>query len=192
MLVNNALGISRSAAGVTKTARFALVTFVPRVVAILRRQPVVELVVEAHVVLNGRPARLHPRDQAFEGCIVEQHTVLGVRGNVGKLIIEQAGIERVKDAAHANHPEPGREVPVVVHRQRGNALSRPDAKTLQRLPHAASVIGKRLPVSSHGRPVRPRCDDFACAVLSLGMVQQPHDAERKILHCAERAHQRLP
>jgi hypothetical protein len=24
------------------------------------------------------------------------------------------------------------------------------------------------------------------------MVEQPHDTEREILHCAERAHQRLP
>jgi hypothetical protein len=24
------------------------------------------------------------------------------------------------------------------------------------------------------------------------MVHQPHDAERKVLHCAELAHQRLP
>jgi hypothetical protein len=29
-------------------------------------------------------------------------------------------------------------------------------------------------------------------MLALGMVHQPHDAERKVLHCAERAHQRLP
>jgi hypothetical protein len=29
-------------------------------------------------------------------------------------------------------------------------------------------------------------------MLTLGMVQNPHDAERKVLHCAEHAHQRLP
>jgi hypothetical protein len=43
-----------------------------------------------------------------------------------------------------------------------------------------------------GGSVRSGSNDLTRAVLPLGMVEDPHDAEREILHCAERTHQRLP
>jgi hypothetical protein len=52
-------------------------------------------------------------------------------------------------------------------------------------------MGQLPPIGSDSGPVGPGGDDFAATVLALGMIHQPHDAEREILHCAQ-THWRLP
>ena len=58
--------------------------------------------------------------------------------DVVELVVEQPRIERVEDAAHADHAEPGDEMAVVVHRQRRHAVAWLYAKPLQRLAPAAA------------------------------------------------------
>ena len=73
----------------------------------------------------------------------------------------------------------------MVHRQRRDAVAGLDAEPLERLGHAPGIVGDALPVGPDGRSVGPGGDDLARAMLALGMVDQPHDPQRKILHCAE-------
>jgi len=78
MLVEHALGVPVVPLVYTQAARVPLVAFMPAIIAILGVEQVVELAVEADVMLDRRPTRLHPLNQRRECRIVEQHPVLGV------------------------------------------------------------------------------------------------------------------
>ena len=74
---------------------------------------------------------------------------------------------------------------VVVHRQRGDAVARLDAEPLQRLRHPPRIM--RRGASSWSGKVDPSARAATIsrvAMLALGMIDQPHDAQRKVLHRA--------
>ena len=106
MLVEHALGVAGGAAGVAKAAGIALVALVPAVIAVLGGDPGVELVLEADEMLDRRPLRLQPLDDRLEGLVVDEDAVLGVVADIGKLLVEQARVERMQHPAHADRAIP--------------------------------------------------------------------------------------
>jgi hypothetical protein len=82
-------------------------------------------------------------------------------------------------------------VPVVVHGERGNAIAWLYAETFEGLAHAPRLAGKLLPVGAVGASVSARANDLAAMMLTLRVIHQPHDSQRKVLHRAK-AHARLP
>ena len=161
MLVQYALRIAGRAAGIAKAARRPLVAFDPAIVAVLRSQPVVEFGFEADIMFDGRQIGLQPLDQRRERCIVDEDAVLGVRDDVGELVVEQSRVDRMENSAGTDDAEPGSEMAVVVHRQGGDAVAGTDADPLQRLSHPARIMGQARPVRADGRPVGAGGDDFA-------------------------------
>ena len=156
VLVEHAFGVSGGAASVAEAARIALVALVPAIVAVLGGQPIVEFAVEADVMLDRRPARLHSFDQWREGGVVEEHAVLAVVDDIFELVVEQPRIERVEDSAHSDHAKPGGQVTVVIHRQRADAVTRANSGPLQRLRHSASVMRDADPVRANDRAIGAR------------------------------------
>src|SRR4029450_4279816 len=82
-------------------------------------------------------------------------------------------------------------MPVMVHGHGRDAISRFDSETLERLAHAPRLAGELFPVGADGASVGARTDNLAAVVLTLGMIHQPRDAQREILHRAQK-HARLP
>jgi hypothetical protein len=76
-------------------------------------------------------------------------------------------------------------MPIVVHPQGCDSIARLQAKPLERLGHPPRIVSEPLPIRSNGGAVRPRCDDLPLAVLALGMIHEPHDPERPVLHRAQ-------
>ena len=64
-------------------------------------------------------------------------------------------------------------------------------KPLEGLAHPPRVVGERFPVGPDRRAVWPSGDNLAIPMLPFGVIHQPHDPERPVLHCAE-GHRRLP
>jgi len=56
-----------------------------------------------------------------------------VTDDIFELIVEQARVHGVEHAPHPWHPEPGDEVPVVVHGEGRHAIAGPHARILERL-----------------------------------------------------------
>ena len=194
MLVQHALRIAGGAAGVAEAARLALVAFVPAHSRRPRRR--------ASVVELGRRSRHNARwssscgfSRSTSGCeaVVEEHPVLGMIDDIVELIVEQARVEGVEHPAHADHAEPGDQgdgrgsSPAW---RRGRRASRRAAPA----PAPAAARRRRSPSSWCGSsvPSARAATISRVAMLALGMIHQPHDPERQILHCAERAHRRLP
>ena len=67
-----------------------------------------------------------------ERAVADDDPVLGVVGDVGDLLGEQADVERVQDGAHGRHREVGLEVLLVVPHERPDAVAFGDAAFRQR------------------------------------------------------------
>src|SRR5947209_4018475 len=192
MLVQNTFRISRRPTGVAEAAGLALISLVPAIVPVLGSKKFIKLVVKANEAARSAEFRSKSFDDRGKGAIVEDDTVLGVVDDISQLVIEQPRIKRVENAAHADDAEPRYQVPVVIHCQRCDTFSGPHPESLESLGELPRSSGNLDPVGADSHAVGARRDDLARAVLAFGMVHQPHDAERKVLHCAERAQKRLP
>jgi hypothetical protein len=82
MLVDNALRIAGRAAGVAEAAGITLVAVHPAIVAVLDADPVVELVLEAYIMFDGRPSWLQTLDDRLKSLVVKKDTVLGVVADI--------------------------------------------------------------------------------------------------------------
>ena len=74
-----------------------------------------------------------PLDQRLERSIVEQNLILGVVDDIFELVVEQPRIYGVQHAAHADDAEPGDQVTVVIHGQRGDPVAGFYPEPLERL-----------------------------------------------------------
>ena len=81
---------------------------------------------------------------------------------------------------------------IVVHRQSSNAIAGPNSHPFERLGEPPSVMRDLGPVGPTRQAFGPRSHDLSAAMFALGVIEDPHDAEWKVLHCAEHAHKRLP
>ena len=133
MLIEHSLRIAGRSARITEAAGIPLVAFVPATVSILSVEQSIEVVVEADVLLDRRPLRLHSLDQRREGAIIKEDAVLRVIDDILELVVEQPWIERVENAAHADDPEPSDEMAVMVHRHGRHAVAWFHAKPFERL-----------------------------------------------------------
>jgi hypothetical protein len=97
----------------------------------------------------------------------------------------------MQNAAHADDSEPGRQVPVMVHCKRRHAVARLHAHAHKSRRQPTRIVRDALPISPVRASVCASRYDLAIAVLSFRMVEDPRDAERKVLRCAKR-HRRLP
>src|SRR6185436_12293186 len=70
----------------------------------------------------------------------------------------------------------------MVHRQSGDAVAGMHPQRFERLCHAPGIMSDIAPVGAGGGAIGPGRDDFAVRMFAFGMVDQPHDAERPILH----------
>jgi hypothetical protein len=82
-------------------------------------------------------------------------------------------------------------MPVVIHGEGCHAITRFDPTPFQRLPKPPSVERYACPIRTMDRAVGASGYDLTRTMLSLRMIEDPHDTERKILHRAQ-THARLP
>jgi hypothetical protein len=99
---------------------------------------------------DRRQLGLQPLHESLERGVVEDHAVFGMVDDVAQLVVEQPRVERVEHSAHADDAEPGDQVAVVVHRQRGDAVAGLDAHPLQSLCQAPGIMSDTLPVGAMG------------------------------------------
>ena len=186
MLVQHALGIAGSAAGVAQHAGIAFVTAGPFGRAILGPDPAFELaVIIADVVADGGPPAAHPLDQRLEHCIVQQHLIFSVIGDVFQLIFEQPRVDRVQHPAHADRAVPADQVARMVHRQRRNPLARLDPQPPQRLRHLQRIAAHPGPGGGALAAIGPARDDLAPAVFARGVIDKVGHPKVPILHSSQ-------
>ncbi|KAI1690526.1 hypothetical protein DdX_22436 [Ditylenchus destructor] len=102
-------------------------------------------------MLDRLPLRLHLVDDRLEHPIVHQHAILGMVADKGELVLEQARIDGVDDAAHADRAVPGDEMAAVVHRHRRDAIALLDPHAFKGLRQLARVARDPGPVWSASR-----------------------------------------
>ena len=141
-------------------------------------------------MLDRGPVRLQPVHQRLELRVVEQHLILGVIGDVDELLIKQARIDRMQDAADAHCAVPAHQMATVVHRQRRDPVTLSDTQCLERLRHPLGVVTDASPISPRFVPVGPARDNFAAAIFARGMIDQRSNPKRPVLHPTQ--HHLLP
>ena len=190
MLIQDALGMAGSAAGVAQHAGIALVAAGPFGIAILGANPALELaVIVTDIVFDRGPERLHPIDDRLERRIIKQHLILGMVDDIIELIIEQPRVDRVQDAAHADRAVPADEVPAVVHRQRCDPFTLPHAKLAQSLGHFERVAANLAPIGPRFAAIGPMGDNFPGTIFARGMINNVGDPKVPILHCSKHSRQ---
>jgi hypothetical protein len=184
--VEHALRIAGGAAGVAEHARLALGAFHPLVIAVLgvkhRLETVRSQIVEADVMADAAPLCAEAIDERLERLVVEHHAVFGVVGDVNELFVEQARVDRVDDATHADRAVPGDEVMRVVHRQRRDPVTGRYAELFKRLGEFTRVLGDARPVGARLATVGPVADEFPRAVFARRVVDQAGNTKLEILH----------
>ena len=193
MLVENALGIAGRPRGIAEHAGLALRALDPGIIAVLGvEQGLERAVVEADVMVDGGPLVLEAVDDRLEQFVVEEDLILGMVGDVDELLVEQARIDRVDDAAHADRAVPGDQVIMVVHGQGADPVAALQAHLLKRLRELPRIACDAGPAGALDPAVGPAGDDFASAVLALGMVDEPRHAQLEILHPAQHSNSPAP
>ena len=89
MLIEHSLRIAGCPARITEAAGIPPVAFVPATASISSASQSIEVVVEADVLLDRRPLRLHSLDQRREGAIIKEDAVLRVIDDILELAVEQ-------------------------------------------------------------------------------------------------------
>ena len=189
MLVQHALGVAGGAAGIAEHAGRALVALDPGIVAAFGRdqrgETVGAVAVHDDIMLDADPALAQPVDDRLEGAIVQQHAVLGMIGDIDQLLVEQARVDRVDDAAHADDTVPRRQMIAVVHRQRRHPAAGADAEPFQCLREPPRIMGDAGPGRAGLTAIGPAGHDLAAAMLARGMVDQARHPQRIVLHPAQ-------
>ena len=193
----HALGVAGGPAGVAERARGPLVELGPPIARVARldqllvAQGVGQL--RGHVravghhddVAERRPIPGELCDQRREGQVAKQRAVLGVVDDVGDLLGEQPRVDGVANSAHRRDAEIKLQVPVVVPRDRRDAVALADPQVGQRAgepPRPGVELAVAVAVNrSLGGPR----DDLALGVVARGEVEQRGDEQRAILHQAE-------
>ena len=188
VLVEHTLGISGRAAGVAQHARLALRSLDPGIIPVMRGEEIAEFpVVEADIMFDAGPLRLEPLDDRRECAVVEKHAIVGMVGDVDQLLVEQARIDRVDDAAHPDRAIPGDQMVMMVHAERRDPVPALQAHRLERLGELAGLAGDPGPVGAGDAPVGPGADHFAASMFTLGMFEHARDPKLEILHPANHA-----
>src|SRR5678815_5973475 len=120
MLVEDAFRVTGRTRGVAETTGIALIPLDPAVIAVLRREPLYETIlpfdgIEADIMRDRPPARLHPVDDRLENAVVKEDAVFRMVGDIFQLVVEQPRVDRVQHPAHPAGTVPGGEMPRVVH-----------------------------------------------------------------------------
>ena len=189
VFVQHALRVPRRAAGITQHAGIAFVDARPFRIAILGADPVLERDgigpcgrIETDVMVHRRPAVLHQVDDGLEGGIIQHHAIFGVVDDVIELILEQAGVHGVQDAAGPGGAVPGDEMARMVHRQRGDPVALADAELGQRQLHLQRIAANPRPVGARFAAVGPVSHMLARSVFARRMVDQAAYDQIPILH----------
>ncbi len=207
VVVERALGMAGRARGVAEARRRGLIEHRPLVLGGLGRdQPLVAPDLEAGpreairrqvgIVGQDEDALERPQlrrqalDQRQEHRVGEQIAVLGVIDDVGDLVREQAGVDRVADRPDARDAVVELEVPVVVPGERRDPVAEADPEPrlqrIRQLPDPAAQPGVGGP---ERRLVGGAGDHLGLAVIVGRVVEDRRDPERLVHHQA--AHGRL-
>ncbi len=92
--------------------------------------------------LDGGDERLQLLPERQKRFVDDHHRIAGVVDDVGELVVVEAEVERVEDAAHERDGEIGLEVCAVVPGESGDAVARSDAEVDQDAREAAGAIGE--------------------------------------------------
>ena len=150
MRVEDALRVPGGAARVAEPGRGAVVDL--RVVVAARlvgdqllvpdraRQRARVAVAHDDPVLHRLERRRHLLQHRHERVVDEHHLVLGVVRDVGQLLLEQTDVERVEHGAHAGHAHVRLEMPLRVPGERGDPVTVPHAKRLERAAQAVDPV----------------------------------------------------
>jgi hypothetical protein len=133
---------------------------------------------------HGGDAVDQPFEEAQEGEIREDQPVLGVADDPGDLLVEEPRVQRVADQPRAGDPVPAFEMPPGVPGERRHAVAglQPLARQPLSEPERAGVDGGVVGLVQ--RAFHRARDDAALRVVLRGVVDDPVDAERPILHQA--------
>ncbi len=192
MAVQHAFWIAGGSRGVAQRRCAAFVEDRPAVARIalrdeaLIRFPIVHAVIrEDHDALDRRQARHQPARKRDERRIDEQHPGLRVFEDVDELLLEKTGIDRMQDGPDPRHAVKQFEVPVTIHRKRGNAIAALHAGLQQRArelagawPGLAVSIAMRSPVLVAGH-------DLAARMVLLSVADEVADHQLLVLHQPE-------
>src|SRR5438034_5782063 len=96
------------------------------------------------------------------------------------LVIEEARIEQVKNSAGPGDTIPGYELALMVHRQYGDAVARPDAEPFERARRPPRIHRNSRPARAADAAIGPPRDNLPSAMLPLGMIDQVRDAQRPV------------
>ena len=133
--------------------------------------------VKTNIMLNGCQVRLQPCDDGREHRIIHQHAILGMVDDVDQLLIEQAYIERVDNAAHANRTVPGGQMAMMVHRKGRNAVGGAQSHRNKGLRQLSCFQRHTSPVRALDRAVTPTSHNLARAIFARGMIDQMSHAQ---------------
>ncbi len=120
-----------------------------------------------------------------EGEVGDQHAVLGVIDDPHDLLGEQARIDGVIDRADAEDAVPGLQVPPGVPGQRRHPVAELDAVLVQPLRDLQGAGADLLIIGGVERAFDRAGDDLALAMKLGGMVDDPMQQQRPILHQPE-------
>jgi hypothetical protein len=73
----------------------------------------------------------------------------------------------------------------MVHRHGRDTVAGLHAEPFECLCQAPRIVRNALPIGPESRSIRSCADNFSRSMLAFGVVDQPRDAERKVLHCAQ-------
>ena len=128
--------------------------------------------VEADVMPDRGPARLHPLDDRAGTPRRRAAPVFGMVGDIFQLIVEQPRVDRVEHAARPDRAVPADQMARMVHRQRRDPVALADPQLAQRLGHLQRIVADSGPVGAGFAAIGPAGDDFARAVLARGVIDQ--------------------
>ena len=151
------------------------------------------MISEDHNALHRRQASHEPAGERDKGSINEQHPGTGVLEDVKELLLEETGIDRVQDGADTRDAVEQFEMPVAVHRERGDAVAAYYARLQQRAGELASAgpgLAVGVPVRS---PFLVARHDLAVRVVFLSVTDEGADHQLPVLHQPKNfTHRRLP
>ena len=143
-----------------------------------------------HVVLDRLEPRRDLLEQRHQRVVYQDDLVLGVVGDIGELLLEQADVEGVEHRAHAGDAHVRLQVALRVPGERGDPIPVLDAESPQRAAQAVDAVA-HLGVAGARGPVVGERHHLAVAVHPAHAPQDVLERERVVVLNETLEHSRM-